>query len=210
MLPDTPTTGRGVLAWGRRSVFRSNREPQLVTNVPTFSIRWLMVIIATTCLTGIASTAFTDDSPSRELAPSKLPSVEEARGRARLLHEAVHATLQVVHLEYYREDESLELPAATLKLVFRELAERHKVELRWLAVNAEAMNVEHKPRDAFEAKAVEVLASGKDEYEAIAEGSYRLASTITLSSDCLKCHLPNRRSNKARAAGLVIAMPVSK
>jgi hypothetical protein len=137
-----------------------------------------------------------------------LPAVNEARGRARILHETVHATLQVVHLEYYREDEALKLPAATMKLVFRELAQRHKVELRWLAVNAEAMNVEHKPRDAFEKRAVEVLASGKDEYEQIDGGVYRLASTITLSSDCLKCHQPNRSSNKDRAAGLVISMPV--
>jgi hypothetical protein len=29
-----------------------------------------------------------------------------------------------------------------------------------------------------------------------------------LSSECLKCHLPNRTSTKDRAAGLVITMPV--
>lgn len=148
--------------------------------------------------------------PAEEAKPKALPSVEEARGRARLLHEAMHATLQVVHLEYYREDEALKLPAATMKMVFRELAKRHGVELRWLAVNTEPMNVEHKPRDEFEKRAVAALSAGKDEYEAIAGGTYRLASPVTLSSDCLKCHEPNRRSNRDRAAGLIISMPVEQ
>lgn len=143
-------------------------------------------------------------------ANGPLPSVEEARGRARLLHETIHDTLQVIHAQYYREDEGLAIPAATLKRVFRELAERHNVEVRWLVVDARAMNVDHNPRDEFEKQAVKSFASGKDEYELTSSGIYRHAGLITLTSECLKCHLPNRTSNKSRAAGLVIAMPIAQ
>ena len=58
-----------------------------------------------------------------ETKAAPLPSVVEARGRARLLHETIQATLQVVHHEYYREDEKLPIPARTFKKVFRELAD---------------------------------------------------------------------------------------
>ncbi|HEV7225275.1 MAG TPA: DUF3365 domain-containing protein [Pirellulales bacterium] len=139
-----------------------------------------------------------------------LPSVDEARARARLLHETVHATLQIVHHEYYREDEGLRLPAATLKSVFRELAARQKVELRWLVVDAEAMDVAHNPQNEFEKNAVKALGSGQDDYERAENGVYRHVGAITLSSECLKCHLPSRTSSKDRTAGLIIAMPVEK
>jgi hypothetical protein len=138
------------------------------------------------------------------------PSVEEARGRARLLHETMHATLQYVHHEYYREDEGLAIPAATLKSVFRELARRQNVGLRWLAVNAKPMNVDHTPKDDFEKRAVQALASGKEEYELAENGVYRHVGVITLASECLKCHLPNRTSTQDRAAGLVITIPLEK
>ncbi len=72
-----------------------------------------------------------------------LPSVEEARGRARLLYETIQAMLQVVHHEYYREDEKLPIPARTFQKVFRELADNQKVEIRWLAVTGQAMNQDH-------------------------------------------------------------------
>lgn len=142
-------------------------------------------------------------------AAARATSVSEARARAQLLHETVHASLQVVHHEYYREDALLTIPAVTLRRVFGELSSRHKVELRWLAVNAQPMNVEHKPRDDFEKQAVEALAKGAAEYERSEDGRYRFAGAITLSSECLKCHLPNRTSTKDRAAALVISMPLA-
>ena len=141
-------------------------------------------------------------------APGQLPTVNEARGRARLLHEAIHGTLQVVHAQYYREDEGLVLPAATLEKVFRELSERRQVEIRWLVVDAQAMNVDHNPRDDFEKQAVKALAAGENEVDQAKDGVYRYAGPITLGSECLKCHLPNRTSNKSRRAGLVVSMPV--
>lgn len=131
-----------------------------------------------------------------------------ARDRAELLHETIHAALEVVHHKYYREDEGLPIPAAVLKGVFRELAERQQVELRWLAVDAQAMNVEHLPRDEFERSAVRALTSGREAFESAENGVYRRVGPITLSSECLKCHLPNRTSTAPRTAGLVITMPL--
>lgn len=143
-----------------------------------------------------------------ELQPA--PTEQEAQGRARLLHEAFHATLQYVHHEYYREDEQLPLPAATLERVFKEVATRQHVKLRWLAVNAQAMNVEHSARDDFENASVAALAAGKPEFARVEQGVYRHAGAITLSSECLKCHVPGRTSNKDRTAALVISIPLTK
>jgi len=150
------------------------------------------------------------DEPSKPAVIAPRPSVDEARERARMLHETIHDTLQIVHSRYYREDEGLPIPAATLKLVFEGLAERNSIQLRWLVIDAKAMNTDHKPRDEFEKAAAQALGSGKEEYELVADGVYRRVGLITLSSECLKCHLPGRTSNKSRAAGLSIAIPVTK
>lgn len=147
------------------------------------------------------------EGPVGAVAP---PSVAEARERARLLHDTLHATLQVVHHEYYRADESLKLPAAALKSVFRELQAQHGVQFHWLAVEGQAMNVEHKAQDDFERRAVVELTAGETSVEEITESAYRRAGVITLSSECLKCHAPQRTTNKARAAGLVISIPLKR
>lgn len=139
---------------------------------------------------------------------SQLPTSAEARGRAELLHDTVEQLLHVVHQRYYREDEGLKLPAAALKEVFRELAERRGVELRWLAVEAEAMNVAHVPRDDFEKAASKAILAGDSAFEQTVGGTYRRVGRIVLTNECLKCHVPNRTSTRDRAAGLVIAMPV--
>lgn len=135
---------------------------------------------------------------------------QDARGRARLLHEAIHATLQFVHEEYYREDQRLALPASTLERVFGELATRRNVKLRWLAVNAKPMNVEHNPQDDFEKAAVAALTAGQDEFDRVENDVYRYSGAITLTSDCLKCHFPGRTSNKPRTAALAITIPLKK
>lgn len=137
-------------------------------------------------------------------------TVSEARGRARLLHETIHGALQVMHRDFFREDEKLTIPSRSLEDVFRELALSYGVEVRWLAVNTEAMNIDHKARTEFEKNAVRELASGKEEFEVSDGDVYRHAGVIRLSSQCLKCHVPNRTSTKDRAAGLVITMPLSK
>ena len=132
----------------------------------------------------------------------------EARARARLLHETIHGVLQVVHRDFFREDESLGIPSRSLDDVFSELERSHHVKLRWLAVNAKAMNVDHQPQNEFEREAVKVLRAGKTEYESFTPESFRFVGSIHLSAQCLKCHLPLRTNNEARAAGLVITMPL--
>ena len=146
--------------------------------------------------------------PAEQPVAAKTLTVDEARGRAELLHETFHATLQFVHSEYYRPNERLPLPATTLQRVFDELADSHQVKLRWLAVSARAMNVEHEPQDEFEKQSVATLKTGKTEWESVEQGVYRRAAAITLSSECLKCHLPGRTSTQDRAAALVISIPL--
>ena len=154
------------------------------------------------------SSDVSNGKPSTETKAAPRPSVEEARGRARLLYETIQAMLQVVHHEYYREDEKLPIPARTFQKVFRELADKQKVELRWLAVTGQAMNQDHAPRNDFEKQAASAIASGAEEYELAENGVYRHVGVITLTAECLKCHVPNRTNLKNRAAGLVIAMPI--
>jgi hypothetical protein len=135
-------------------------------------------------------------------------SLAEARTSANLLHETIHAALRVVHRDYYREDEGLPLPARSLQEVFDELDRSSGVMARWLVVDAEAMNVDHLPRDEFERRAAQAIASGEKELEVVDNGVYRRAGLVVLSSECLKCHMPSRTSTRNRAAGLVIGIPI--
>lgn len=120
----------------------------------------------------------------------------------------MHSTLQVVHHEYYRNDQGLPLPAAVLKDIFAELEQEQHVKLRWLAVEGQAMNTDHNPQNRFEEEAVEALKSGKRAYEFAENGVYRRAGSITLTNHCLKCHVPNRQNLKDRTAGLIISIPI--
>ncbi len=147
-------------------------------------------------------------SPNESPPPAARLHVGEARRQAELLHEAIHATLQLVHDRYYREDEGLPLPAAVLSNVFADLEQKQHVQLRWLAVEGQAMNTDHKPRNEFELQAVQALKSGKQHYEQAEGGIYRRVGTITLSNHCLKCHVPDRKHTRDRAAGLIISIPV--
>lgn len=165
-------------------------------------------ILSTICVVGVIVhlvSAIENASP-KESPPS---SVEEARARAILLHDTFETVLHEVHREYYTEDENLTLPAAALKTVFRNLGKRHHVRFRWLAVEGQAMNVEHQASTDFEKEAVRVLSSGEAAYERIGDGEYSRAGRITLTSECLKCHVPNRKSTEDRAAGLIITLPIT-
>jgi hypothetical protein len=147
--------------------------------------------------------------PAADVSPV-LPNLKEARGRARLLHEAIHGTLQVVHRDFFREDESLTIPSKSFEDVFSELEKTHHVQVNWLAVNAQAMSVDNKPDGKFEEAAVKALAAGDAEYESADEDAYQYAGAIRLSASCLSCHLPRRSSNDDRVAGLVIRMPLAQ
>lgn len=179
---------------------------QITKTMPTAAL------LAGVCLFGlfIVGEAASDESRPPKGAAVEPPTANEARERAKLLHETIHSTLHVVHHHYYREDEELTIPGVAFKRVFHELAESRNVRLRWLAVDAQAMNVEHNPKDEFEKQAVKALASGRSEFEAADDGVYRFVGSITLGSECLKCHLPNRKSTADRVAGLVISMPMKK
>jgi hypothetical protein len=152
-----------------------------------------------------------DDSEAVAKSANNAPTtIAEARGRAQLLHETIHGALQVMHRDFFREDEKLTIPSQSLEDVFRELTRSYGVEVRWLSVNTDAMNIDHRPKTDFEKNAVKALASGEGAFEAIEDDVYRRAGAIRLASQCLKCHVPNRTSTKDRAAGLVIAMPLAK
>jgi len=140
--------------------------------------------------------------------PPPLPDVDEARGRARLLHETLHGALQIMHRDFFRPEDKTPIPSAALEDVFKVMAETWKVELHWLGVNARVMDAEHEARDDFEKDAVKVLATGAAEHEAVEADRYRFAGSIQLHNACLKCHVPNRTSLEDRFAGLVISMPV--
>lgn len=136
-------------------------------------------------------------------------SVLEARARARLLHETLHGALQVMHRDFFDEENLRVIPSKSLEDVFTELGRGHNVKVQWLSVSAEALNIDHKPSNEFEKQAAKALSTGEKEYESVTENSYRYVGSIKLASQCLKCHLPNRTSVKDRAAGLVITMPLN-
>jgi hypothetical protein len=138
-------------------------------------------------------------------------TLDEARGRARLLHETIHGTLQVVHRDFYREGEKLPLPSRSLEDVFAELARTYGVQIRWLAVNAQAMNIDHEPRDDFEKQAVKSLAAGEEEFGSVEAGLYRHVGRVKLGGECLGCHLSAGRGGaRERMAGLAISVPFRK
>ena len=174
-----------------------------------------VLILAGTILAGVLSGLVPADEASpaepRSQSSTEIPraTAQQARRQAEILHTSIHATLRVVHDRYYREDEGLPIPAAIMGDVFKELETEQNVRLRWLAVEGLAMNTDHLPQDSFETEAVKLLKSGKPFHEQSKDGFYRRAAPITLSSHCLKCHMPDRKSTNDRRAGLIIAIPVS-
>lgn len=145
-----------------------------------------------------------------EATRSSLPStVEEARARARWVHELVHGALQVMHRDFFDEDAvERSLPSQSLDDVFAEMARSHEVQIRWLGGNANK-GKDHLPQDAFEEKAVAALISGKPEFEALEGGRYRFVGPIRMQNQCLKCHVRDRKSLEDRVAGLAISFPMA-
>jgi hypothetical protein len=152
----------------------------------------------------------TSSSASQTAPAGASHSVEEARRLAELLHAAMHSTLHAVHQRYYREDEGLPIPAATLKEVFAEFEQEQQIKLRWLVVEGQAMNSDHEPQGSFENEAVQALKAGKPAFERAENGIYRRAGGIALTNHCLKCHVPDRKSTEQRTAGLIISIPLQK
>ena len=152
-----------------------------------------------------------EDAPAgAEAAPADLPrTVEEARGRARWVHEIIHGALQVMHRDFFDEDAvERSLPSQSLDDVFAEMARTYGVQIRWLGGNA-TKGKDHFPRDAFEEAATAALDSGKPEYDAVADGRDRFAGAIRMQNQWLKCHVRDRKSLEDRVGGLAISFPLA-
>ena len=176
-------------------------------------LAWLMAgslggLVGLGVVAGQAAPPAEREEAVAEAAAAPAATVQEARARARLLHETIHGALLVMHRDFFDDDQLHSLPSQSLEDVFKELERSHRVEVHWLVVNGKVMNVDHKPRDEFERRAVAALDAGKEEIESVANGRYRRAGLIPLRNTCLKCHVPNRTSLEDRAASLVISMPV--
>jgi hypothetical protein len=178
------------------------------------------VAILVTCVAcAVAVLAAADDNSAEpKLPPQEVTGasaveadqVAEARLRSRLLHEAIHGALQVMHRDFFRDgDGGLPVPSESLEDVFSELEETWQVKVRWLAVNATVMNLKNRPKTEFDDLAVKAIADGGEMYEASAGGVYQYAGKINLGNQCLKCHVPDRKSLEARKAAVVISMPLN-
>ncbi|HEV7280463.1 MAG TPA: DUF3365 domain-containing protein [Pirellulaceae bacterium] len=172
-----------------------------------FALIGLSTLVVAASLSMVRSLA--GEEPQR-IAVSQPPTVEEAKVRAQLLHETVHGALLVMHRDLFREDEGLTLPARSLDDVFSEMKRAHGVEMAWLAVDAQAMDVGHKADDEFEKQAVEAIAGGAEDFGQVEGDRYRHAGRIRLASECLKCHLPQRTSTEDRSAAVTISMQIRK
>ncbi|MEM7015279.1 MAG: DUF3365 domain-containing protein [Verrucomicrobiota bacterium] len=133
-------------------------------------------------------------------------SISEARGRARLLHEAIHGALQITHRDYFEKGDHA--PSKSLEEVFAVIFEQRGVKMSWLGVNARVMHEDHRADDRFEKDAVKAISGGAEEYDAVEDGVFRFVGMIQLHEDCLKCHSPNRMALDCKAAGLQIKIPL--
>jgi len=153
------------------------------------------------------------NKPQQSRTPDKPPlTLEEARGRAKLLHATYESTLIAVHRAYFTEGNRQPVPARVLEGVFYWMDQENKTNTHWISVNTEAMNLDHQPESDIEKKAAKVLASGEEQFELIEDGVYHHAGAITLVASCLRCHEPNlfQKQKRKRVAGLVISIPIKK
>jgi hypothetical protein len=134
-----------------------------------------------------------------------------ARDRAAQTHRLMETTLHVMHDHYFHGDRArTTVPARALQDVFSELGRESHVDARWISVNTKAMSIDHEPADEFEKQAAIELASGKESFERIENGSLRRAGAVLLGDGCVSCHTtsfaPPPKSR--RFAGLVISIPI--
>lgn len=158
-----------------------------------------------------AKDAEISDEAKEKSAASVPVSLEEARGRARWIHELMHGSLQVMHRDFFGDgdDESLSLPSQSLDDVFDEMRRSWDVDIRWLGVNA-TRGKNHEPQDRFEEAAAKALEGGATEYEGEDRGRYRFVGVIHIRNECLKCHDRNRTTVDEKVAGLAISLPFQK
>ena len=174
------------------------------------------LIICLTTFLLVASPPFGVSADKEEpgkpaISEQDLPTTpEEARGRARWMHEAIHGSLQVMHRDFFGNGEDdLNLPSQSLEDVFQQLAESWGIEMRWLGVNA-TKDADHEPQDKFEKAAAKAIAAGEPEYFTVERGNFRYVGMIRLQNECLKCHVPHRTTLEDRFAGLALTIPLKK
>lgn len=161
---------------------------------------------------GTGSTGVSAQPPESKAAPDVKPApvtVAEARERARLLHQVYSASLDAIHHRYFRSDRAT-LPARALEDVFKDVERETNIQAKWIAVNTPAMSIHHEPETEFEKAAARELATGKTEYEQVADGVYQRAGAIPLKAGCVGCHTNGFATDTKtpRFAGLVIRVPV--
>ncbi len=177
-------------------------------------------------LASLASSAEPEPPSVKEISPSPAGEKEkasspsptalapigkdEAIARGRLLHLALHGALQVMHRDFFRRGESKTIPSESLVDVFKEMENDFSVALRWLAPDETIMNEDHAPQDDFDRRALKALAAGEKEFVSEEKGMLRFAGPVVLHNDCLKCHVPNRKSLENRFSALSISIPVIK
>lgn len=136
---------------------------------------------------------------TRPLSPA------QARERIRMMHDVYETTLLAMHRHYFVSGKEKVIPSRAMEDVFYRMNKRWGIKARWLAVSAQAMNIDHKPRDAFEKAAVRALAMGKPSHEETRQGTYRRAGPIVLFANCIRCHTSRRRKP---VAGLILSVPI--
>ena len=142
----------------------------------------------------------------------RLVTVKEARERAKLAHNIYATTLEAMHHYYFLNDRS-SVPARVMEDMFKDIEQQENIKAKWIAVNAKAMSIDHKPEGEFEVQAAKEIGAGKLEYERVEKGVYRRAVSISLNNNgCLGCHLgfSANKNKKERFAGLILSIPVKQ
>ncbi|TWU41967.1 c-type heme family protein [Novipirellula artificiosorum] len=150
------------------------------------------------------------DQPNSIPHPSLAATPSEAKVRARLLFETINGSLQVMHRDFFDDEDTFAIPSRSLEDVFSELKKSHHVEIRWMTVNADVLNVDHDAKSEFEKAAVKALSKGEPAFEKTGDGIYQYAGAIPLRSECLKCHLRRRTRNEPRTSALTITIPINE
>lgn len=121
---------------------------------------------------------------------------------------SLDGALQVMHRDFFRKNDSRAIPSRSLEDVFKGIAEKEGVRIRWLAAEETLMNTDHAATDDFQKKALATLSAQVGEYAAAQDGHLRFAGAIVLKNECLKCHVPHRTQLGDRFAALEITIPL--
>lgn len=172
-----------------------------------------LVLTALAALLFVGPRVGTSEEPASSKTAEKTESprvtIEVARDRAVLMHELSLATLEAMHDRYFHREKSV-VPARAMQDVFDHMRQQSHIDAKWIAVNTQAMSVDHEPETDFEKFAAKELAAGKPTVEKIEKGFYQRAATVPLTSDCIGCHdgFFKSRSTVPKFAGLIIRVPV--